>query len=74
MQRAIRRAAQLAGFAKPVGSHTLRHSFATHLLGRGQDIRIIQKLLGHAHVDTTMIYNHVLNRPGRGVVSPLDDG
>jgi len=74
VQRAIRRAVLRAGIAKPVGSHTLRHSFATHLLERGQDIRTIQELLGHSHVDTTMIYTHVLNRPGMGAVSPLDDG
>jgi integron integrase len=74
VQRALRRAVLRAGIAKPVGSHTLRHSFATHLLERGQDIRTIQELLGHSHVDTTMIYTHVLNRPGIGAVSPLDDG
>jgi integron integrase len=73
VQRAIKRAAQLAGIAKPVGAHTLRHSFATHLLERGQDIRTIQELLGHSHVDTTMIYTHVLNRGARGVLSPLDE-
>jgi integron integrase len=72
VQRAIKQAAQVAGIALPIGAHTLRHSFATHLLERGQDIRTIQELLGHAHVDTTMIYTHVLNRPGRGVLSPLD--
>jgi len=73
VQRAVRQAASEAGIAKPVGAHTLRHSFATHLLERGQDIRTIQELLGHSHVDTTMIYTHVLNRGGRGVLSPLDD-
>lgn len=74
VQRAIRRAGSLAGIGKPVGAHTLRHSFATHLLERGQDIRTIQELLGHSHVDTTMIYTHVLNLGARGVRSPLDDG
>jgi Phage integrase family len=71
IQRAVRAAATRAGITKPVGCHTLRHCFATHLLERGYDIRTIQELLGHKDVETTMIYTHVLNRPGRGVSSPL---
>lgn len=72
IQRQMKKAVTMAGIVKPATPHTFRHSFATHLLEGGYDIRTVQELLGHADVSTTMIYTHVLNKGGRGVASPLD--
>lgn len=72
LQRAIKTGIRQAGLNKNGSCHTLRHSFATHLLENGYDIRTIQELLGHEDVRTTMLYTHVLNRGGKGVRSPLE--
>ena len=73
LQRAVKEAVRIAGIAKSVSVHTFRHCFATHLLEANYDIRTVQELLGHKDVSTTMIYTHVLNKPGISVRSPLDE-
>ncbi len=72
LQKEFKRARLRSGISKPAGCHALRHSFATHLLEDGYDIRTVQELLGHSHVNTTMIYTHILNKGGKGVRSPMD--
>lgn len=72
MQTGIKRAAMRAGITRRVTPHVLRHSFATHLLEAGTDIRTVQELLGHTSLETTQIYTHVMRKPGLGVRSPLD--
>jgi integrase len=72
LQKVVKEAVQRAGIAKPGSCQTLRHSFATHLLEHGYDIRTVQELLGHKDVKTTMVYTHVLQRGSKGVRSPLD--
>lgn len=73
VNKAIKTAVRSLGISKRVSAHTFRHSFATHLLQRGTDIRTIQALLGHNDLETTMVYTHILNQGGHGVTSPLDD-
>ena len=72
LQKAVNKAIKKTAFIQPASCHTFRHSFATHLLEDGYDIRTVQELLGHANVKTTMIYTHVLNKRGLAVKSPLD--